>query len=74
MISVYLLISGLLTLIFTITLSMQRCCVEPRRQVQLRKMKTLNSHISNRAVLGEVCIGGINVLLFIVIVVWTILG
>uniref|UniRef100_A0AAF5DEA1 Uncharacterized protein n=1 Tax=Strongyloides stercoralis TaxID=6248 RepID=A0AAF5DEA1_STRER len=74
MISVYLLVSGLLTLIFTITLSMQRCCIEPRRQVQLRKMKALNEHIGNRGVLGEVCIGGINVILFIVIVVWTILG
>uniref|UniRef100_A0A0K0DX76 Claudin-like protein n=1 Tax=Strongyloides stercoralis TaxID=6248 RepID=A0A0K0DX76_STRER len=51
-----------------------RCCIEPRRQVQLRKMKALNEHIGNRGVLGEVCIGGINVILFIVIVVWTILG
>uniref|UniRef100_A0A0K0F5I5 Uncharacterized protein n=1 Tax=Strongyloides venezuelensis TaxID=75913 RepID=A0A0K0F5I5_STRVS len=74
MISVYLLVSGLLTLIFTITLSMQRCCVIPKRQLQLRKMKALNSHINNRSVLGEVCISGVNVIIFIVIIVWTILG
>uniref|UniRef100_A0A0N5BIB6 G_PROTEIN_RECEP_F3_4 domain-containing protein n=1 Tax=Strongyloides papillosus TaxID=174720 RepID=A0A0N5BIB6_STREA len=74
MISVYLLVSGLLTVIFTITLSMQRCCVIPKRQLRLRKMKALNSHTNNRNVLGEVCISGVNVIIFIVIIVWTILG
>uniref|UniRef100_A0A0N5A5I4 G_PROTEIN_RECEP_F3_4 domain-containing protein n=1 Tax=Parastrongyloides trichosuri TaxID=131310 RepID=A0A0N5A5I4_PARTI len=73
-ISIYLLVSGLLTLLLTITLSMQRCCLEPKQRLRIRRMKNPNSVKNNRNVLGEVCINGVNSLIFIVIIVWTILG
>uniref|UniRef100_A0AC35TIV7 G_PROTEIN_RECEP_F1_2 domain-containing protein n=1 Tax=Rhabditophanes sp. KR3021 TaxID=114890 RepID=A0AC35TIV7_9BILA len=73
MISVYLLTFGLITILFAITLAMGRCCNESPTRRRIRRAHSTTSQ-NSKGVLGEVCISGVNAILFIVLIVWTILG